>query len=173
MMANKYISTTEHKSLLVVSFISLIFVLSTISFEIIEDYNYAVLERQRELEYQANGEQIPRFSNDSIDNTFPGLHLLTLFIFLSLLTTKRFAIPSILTTFYAIVFVYNLYEKYKFGFLGGEDFASKTDTFYRIYRMANGYEYFAAFFISVLLFWQISILLRMLIKTLQRKPELP
>lgn len=172
MKAHGYVSKKEHKLLLVLCFIYLIFVSSIVSFQIVEDYNYAVSERQMDLKNQAIGEQTPQFSNDSIDQRFPGLHLLTLFIFLALFKTRKFIISSFLTTFYGVVFVCGLYGKYKFGFLGGEDFAPKFDTFDRIYRMANGFEYLAAFFISILFFWQISILLRILIKTLQRKPEL-
>jgi hypothetical protein len=39
--------------------------------------------------------------------------------------------------------------------------------------VADEYDYLAFSFALTLLFWQISILLRMLIKTLQRKTELP
>jgi hypothetical protein len=39
--------------------------------------------------------------------------------------------------------------------------------------VAHNYDYLAFSFALILLFWQISILLRMLIKTLQRKTELP
>jgi len=39
--------------------------------------------------------------------------------------------------------------------------------------VADTFDYLAAVFISILLFWQISILLRIFIKILQRKKQLP
>ena len=103
----------------------------------------------------------------------PGLHFLTLFIFISLLKTKRFLLSSFLTIFYAIVFIYGLSARFNGRRLGGEEFSPKVDFLKQLYIEANSFDYLAALFISILLFWQISILLRMLIKTLQRKTELP
>ncbi|MCY7348939.1 MAG: hypothetical protein LH614_22340 [Pyrinomonadaceae bacterium] len=80
---------------------------------------------------------------------------------------------SFLTIFYAVVFIYGLSARYNGARLGGEEFSPQVDFFDQVYRAAGGLDYIAVFFISVLLFWQISILLRMLVKTLQRKPELP
>lgn len=103
----------------------------------------------------------------------PLLHFLTLFIFLTLLKTKKFLLPLFLTVFYVPVFIYGLSASYYESLLGGEEFSPKVDFFTRVYCAADGSDYLAALFISILLFWQISILLRVLIKTLQRKTELP
>ncbi len=108
-----------------------------------------------------------------IDYRVPLLHCLTFFIFVALLKTKRFILPSFLTIFYAVVFIYGLSARYDGSRLGGEEFSPKVDFLDKVYRAATDFDYLAALFISILLFWQISILLRMLIKTSQRKTELP
>jgi len=57
--------------------------------------------------------------------------------------------------------------------LGGEEILPKVDFLEQVYQTSDSFDYLAAFFIAILLFWQISILLRMLIKTLHGKNELP
>ena len=113
-----------------------------------------------------------RFSH-SINPDRGLLHFLTFFIFLALLKTKRFLLSTFLTIFYAFVFVYGISAGYYARRLGGEEFSPKVYFFDSVYRGADIFEYVAALFISILLFWQISILLRMLIKTLQKERALP
>ncbi len=174
MKANNYISKREYKSLLIVSFTAFVFALSIFSLQGIKDYNDAISKEQNKLERLANTEPIISFAVcGGIDYRVPFLHFLTLFIFVALLKTKRFILSSFLTIFYAVVFIYGLSTRYDGSRLGGEEFSPKVDFLDKVYRAATDFDYLAALFISILLFWQISILLRMLIKTLQRKTELP
>jgi len=174
MKANNYISKREHKLLSLVAFTSFVFALSIISLQGIKDYNDAISKEQNKFERLANNEPILSFSAcGGMDYRVPFLHFLTLFIFVALLKTKRVILSSFLTIFYAVVFIYGLSARYDGSRLGGEEFSPKVDFFDKVYRAATDFDYLAALFISILLFWQISILLRMLIKTLQRKIELP
>ncbi len=174
MKANKYISKKEHKLLLLVAFTSFVFALSIFSLQGIKDYNDAISKGQNELEQLANLEQIISFAAcGGIDYRVSFLHFLTLFIFVALLKTKRFFLSSFLTVFYAAVFIYGLSARYDGSRLGGEEFSPKVDFLDKVYRAAFDFDYVAALFISILLFWQISILLRMLIKTLQKERALP
>jgi hypothetical protein len=105
--------------------------------------------------------------------SIPLLHFLTLFIFTALYRTRRFILSIFLTIFYAGIFIYGLFLRYNGARLGGEEFSPQVDFLDKIYHAATDFDYVFAAFISILLFWQISILLRMLIKTTQRKTELP
>ena len=71
------------------------------------------------------------------------------------------------------MFIYGISARFNGSRLGGEEFSPKVDFLDQIYFEANSFDYLAAVLISILLFWQISILLRILIKTLQGKSELP
>ncbi len=172
MRANEYVSKREHKLLLIVAFTAFVFVTLFFCWNIIKNYNYSVYYELQRLEYLANYNREGGMSIPS-RKVVPLLHLLTLFIFLALLKTKKFLLPLFLTVFYAIVFIYGLSVGYYESLLGGEEFSPKVGFFDRVYCIADGFDYLAFLFISILLFWQISILLRILIKTLQRKTELP
>lgn len=173
MKANSYISKREHKLLTTFAFVVFIFVLLFISLSIIYDYNYSVSETQKELQSQANAKPRIKFSGGNGLTFFPLFHLLTFFIFVALLKTRRFLPPFLLTIFYIFIFIYGLSARFKGRQLGGEEFSPKVDLHKQLYYAADGYDHFAALFILILLFWQISILLRMLIKTVQRKNVLP
>lgn len=166
MKPNKYVSKREHKLLLTVAFTSFVFVLIIFSLQQIKDYNDAVSKEQSELERISNNKPVISFAAcGAIDYRIPLLHFFTRFIFIALLKTKRYLLPLFLTVFYAVVFVYGLSMRYDGARLGGEEFSPKVEFLDKVYRAATDYDYLAAFFISILLFWQISILLRMLIKT--------
>jgi hypothetical protein len=155
MIANKYILQKEHLALLIFAFAAFVFVLSGFASEFIKSHN-------------TSGSLFPYYP------TYPaGLHFLTFFIFIALLKTKRYLLPLFLTVFYAVVFVYGLSMRYDGARLGGEEFSPKVDFLDKVYRAATDYDYIVALFISILLFWQISILLRMLIKTSQKENVLP
>lgn len=157
MKANKYISKREYKLLLIVALTAFVYILSAFIWRIVEIYDYSVSE--------------PQFSGRQ-DNLPAGLHFLTLFIFVALLVTKRFLLSSFLTVFYAVIFIYGLSARHDGARLGGEEHLPKIDFLDQVYRVATDFDCIAALFISTLLFWQISILLRMLIKTSHRKIEL-
>ena len=173
MKANKYISKREHKFLLITAFMAFMFTLSVVSFQVVKSYTDTVVESQKERKNQANSEKTIRFSNHGMNYNFPLFHFLTFFVFALLLITKRFLLSSFLTVCYAVLFIYGLSARYKGARLGGEEFSPKVDFLDQVYRAADSLDYIAAFFISILLFWQISILLRMLIKTLQKDEALP
>lgn len=172
MKITNYISIKEHKLLLTFAFIAFIFVISTFTFQAIKSYNDYVSDYQEKIKSQANGNPSLSFSGSNGTYQIAGLHFLTLFIFLSLIKTKRFLLPFILTSFYFIVFIYGLYYKINYSGFDSPKFINST-LFNQIYLVANLFDYIAFVFISILLFWQTSILLRMLIKTSQRKNVLP
>ncbi|MBA4121053.1 MAG: hypothetical protein H0X72_01135 [Acidobacteria bacterium] len=169
MKANNLISKNEHKLLLIVSFIAFLFVLSIFTLQVIKDYNYSVSEKQQEIKNQVSGKPSPRFSSSAGGHTIPGLHFLTLFIFLALLKTKKFLLSSLLTVFYVFCIIYGLWLNIS----QFDEHITKVSFVEQLSLVANTFDYLGFFLASVLLFWQISILLRMLIKTLQRKIELP
>ncbi len=171
MKANNYISKREHKLLLIVAFTASLFVLSIFTLQVVKDYNYSVSEEQLEIQYQATGERGIHFSSSNSEYTIPGLHFLTLFIFLALLKTKKFLLPSLLTVFYVLCIIYSLFLRFNISKFDGH--ITKVSFVEQLYLVANTFDCSAFFLASILLFWQISILLRMLIKTLQRKTELP
>ena len=155
--------------LLIVAFVAFLFVTSVIASQVINSYNHSVSERQQELRNQADGRPNIQFSGSNGSHTMSLLHFLTLFIFIALLRAKKFLIPAFLTLFYAIVFIYGLSVRYYGGLLGGEEFSPKVGFLERLLREANTLDYLAGLFISILLIWQILILMRIFIKTLQRK----
>ncbi len=174
MKANQFISKTERKLLLIFAFLFFSFILITFVTNSINSYNYSIIEQQNDLESFPSNQSKLRFSSfQTGTHQIPGLHFLTILIFVALYKSKKFLISSLLTIFYVIVSIYGLALRFDGGRLGGEEFSSKVDFLNKLYYEANSFDYFAALFISILLFWQISILLRILVKTLQRKSELP
>ncbi len=169
MKANDYISKREHILLLIVAFTVFGFVLSVIIPQVISIYNYSVSEEQRELKKQADGKPTPRLSGSHSPDIMPLFHFLTFFIFIALFKTKRFLLSSFLTVFYVLLIIYGLSLRFENSMFGGLEFGLVK----QIRFVAHNYDYLAFSFALILLFWQISILLRMLIKTLQRKTELP
>jgi hypothetical protein len=171
MKVNKYISKRENFLLLTFAFLFFGFIALTFANNSLHSYNPSVSEQFEDSNSYPSNQH--RLSYPIETHQIPGLHFFTLFIFIVLLKTKRFLLSTLLTIFYAIVFVYGLSVRFTSIHLGGDEFAPKVNFLDQIYFEANGFDYSAAVLISILLFWQISILLRMLIKTLQRTPELP
>jgi hypothetical protein len=89
-----------------------------------------------------------------------------------LLKTKRFLLPFFLTLLYASIFIYGLFVRATYSGFDSDSFLDSS-LIERINLVVLDFDILAAFFISILLFWQISILLRMLIKTLQKESVLP
>jgi hypothetical protein len=160
MKANEYISKQEHKFLLIFAFTIFVFAFSVFSTELIEDYNRAIPETQFE------------FSNCGIFYSFPPAYLSSIFILFALLLTKRFLLSLLLTLSYILLIVYAIYvrfETFADSLFGELSFGFIEQMEIVVYY----YDYVIFTLTLILLFWQISILLRMLIKTLQRKNELP
>lgn len=150
MKRNEYISKLEQNYLLITSFLAFIFSLSFFLFDI----------------FQMSHVSDSNFSQDYINYTFPGFHLITLFIFLSLLFTKRYIISFFLTIFYVFCNFYSFYLRDSYYYFS--EFP-KNPSISGIYSKLNFSDIIAFLFAVILLFWQISILLRMLIKTLQKR----
>lgn len=162
MKINLFISKNERSSLLIFAFAAFMFVFSVIFLDIIE-----TIENQNSA-----------FAIDYVRHTLGGFHLITLFIFLSLLGARKFVFSTLLTSVYFFLIFYAVRIRYEddvilsspnlhFFLLEEVSFIEKILTIF------STYDYIAVFFASTLLFWQISILLRMLIKTLQKDKFLP
>lgn len=156
MKTNNYISEREYKLLLITSFASFLFVASIF-----------VLHAVQNINCTNSG-----FSGCHRKIVMPGLHIFTLFIFFALLKTKRFLLSSSLNLLYAVFFIFGLYTRFGLPLLE-EDFVPEVSFFARIYRAAEYFDYLSGLFISILLFWQISILLRMLFKNTRKINLLP
>lgn len=160
MRTSKEISKGEYKFLLVISLMLFGFTCFGILGEILENYHRSISQTQFE------------FSDCSIRFSFPFAYLLSICIVAALFFAKRFLLSSLLTFAYALLGVYIIYFRFEtfaesrfgemsFGFLEQLDF------------VVFHYDYINFTLTFILLFWQISILLRMLIKTLQRNDKLP
>lgn len=157
MKPNKYISQKEHLMLLIFAFILFASFLSIFIWE--ADQVYSAPPQFR-------------FSGSGNISQTPQFHFFSLFIFIALLTTKRFLLSSFLTVFYAFIFIYGLFVRAEYSSFDSDTFLNSS-FIERFYIVAHDFDFLAAFFISILLFWQISILLRMLIKTSQKESVLP
>lgn len=172
MKANNYISKKEHRLLLIIAFVAMMFVLSSFISEGIKSYNISVSENQQKLENLANGYPPVSFPTYN-DYSIAGFHLLIVFIFASLLITKRFLLPFFLTIFYAACLSYSVPARFDAKRLGSEEFSPHVNFIKKIYFEADSFDYVAAFFILILLAWQLSILLRIFNKFQQYKNVLP
>lgn len=171
MKAINYISRKEYNLLLIVTFTAFLIVGTIFAWQAVKDYNYSIYHEQISLLHQANYGRPGGFPYGQDLYVLPGLHFLTLFIFIALLKTKKFLIPLLLTVFYLFTILYGLSARYESNILASPSI--HLNLYKEIYLIANIYDFTAFFFAVILLFWQISILLRMLIKTIQRKRVLP
>ncbi len=171
MKANNYISRKKYKLLLITAFLTSVIAFSNFTFQVIEKYNNSVSEQQAELRKQANDEPIFGIYSFERASSIPFLNFLSFFIFITLYKSKRFIASSILTLLIFMPFAYEFYLGFRF-ILFYNPFPKHSFT-ELLFLFANRFDYLVFLLVSILLFWQISILLRMLIKTLQRKTELP
>lgn len=174
MKVNPYISIKEKRLLIILA--SIIFTLTLINLGsiVIEDYNNKVKEKQEKLMREANGDKIGNGIDFSIcgfprTNFVPHSRFFSVLIFFILLFETKFIFSSLSTFLGFSAFAYENYSRFQSYFENEIDLP-----FMKIIEfIARPLDYFVFLLISALLFWQISILLRMLIKSLQRKPELP
>lgn len=160
MRANEHISKLEHKLLLVIAFTVFAFGLLCFLGDVVADINRAVSSTQFE------------FSNCGIFYSFPLIYLSSAFIFVALLLTKRFLLSSLLTLSYILLIVYAIYVRFET--FADNRFGELSFSFVEQMKIAVFYYDHIIFTLaSILLFWQTSILLRMLIKTKHRTIELP
>jgi hypothetical protein len=173
MTANNSISTKEHKLLLSITFAAFIFSFAgSISYSIKADLKRSEYFRQQEENRAQNKLSFsgPYCSPDRHPKLLSSIILLVGATFFSLCVTKRYLLSFLFTIASLTRFTYWFVDtKRQFsddisGFVKGID---------RFFYNAGAFDLAVLLLISIIFFWQISILLRMLIKTLQRKPELP
>lgn len=170
MKAENHTSLKEHKTLLGVVLLWTVIVILCFCSEVITNYNESVAAQQKELAILAGVKPGPSFSISAIYKPILEIHLLSFLIFTTLLK-KRFFI-SLLTTFCYFIFLVKALIN-RFNNFVNEDFWARTDFLSKIDIAASGLDLFAFVFLLTIFFWQSSILLRMLIKTIKRKNILP
>lgn len=99
----------------------------------------------------------------------PIFRFFVLFFFPFVLWSRKFYLSIIFTSLSFLTFSYEVFLNFRANIENNFLF-SMSELFTEI---ARPLDYLVFLLISVLLFWQISILLRILIQTTQRKPELP
>ncbi len=179
MQANEYISKKGHQILLIMTFVSFVLAVSSFAFSCVKIYNESISEIQQDLEREANYVNTDKLSFGIYVLTpapiAPFLILaevfLTFITFLFLLKPGKFFLSSFSTILSFLLFVF-WFVSTRYLVLGITD-SPKPQGLEGILTHSNGFDFILLFFVSILLFWQISILLRMLIKTMQRKSELP
>jgi hypothetical protein len=155
MKANNYISKNEYRLLLIIVFVSFILSLSNLAYQIVE----------------INNKSNPYGLSEAPARPLLLFNFLTLFIFIVLFFSKRFLISSILTLCSFIIFAYEFYSAVKIILLYKP--FPELSLIEQFLIIGNYFDYIVFFLVSILLFWQISILLRMLVKTLQKDEALP
>jgi hypothetical protein len=164
------ISEKEHKILLTMALTTLIMaVVSFVSFTI-EDYNREVKIQQADLVMEANDGL--SFSKDYGTDYRPfhrlQLTFLTLFIFLGLLRAKQFLFSIFFTLLSVFIFAMWFFRTNK---------AIELNKLYMaetpyLLRIATYYDYSVFLLILILLCWQLSIFIRMLLRSQQKGVEL-
>lgn len=173
MKANNYISKTEHKLLLVVAFAALIF-------SIVGSAAYAKKDfDERQEYYRIQAEKIarnePTFSGAYC---FPDKHpqfLFKIILILGLTFSSLCLVKSYLPSFLLTIVSFSMYVYWFFDtkrLLASNEWTN-VQGLERIFYRAGNFDFAVFSLVSILLFWQISILLRMLIKTLQKERALP
>ncbi len=174
MKANKFISREEHKFLLIVAFLTFVFAFASFTFSLIEIHNTFVAEEQKDLQRQANNVilGIYTFVRAPIAPFLTLAEtLLSVFTFLSLLKARKFLSSSFFIILSFLIFIFWFVDTRNS--IPSLEVPSSVKGCDKILSDANSLDFIVLSLVSILLFWQISILLRMLIKTLQRKTELP
>ncbi len=170
MKTNRHISKKEFKGLLILALLASVFAFSSLALTSINAYNESVADEQMKLELKANGHPTFEFYSFERGSFFPLFCILSLFIFVALLKTKIFVIPFLLTLSNFCMFIYEVFLR-KWIFF--DEYFSNFSFTEKLFIIGNIFDYLTFTLVSVLLFWQISILLRILIKTSQRKNVLP
>jgi len=170
MRANKFISKREHALLMIFSLLISCFVFAVFAEEIVRNYNIGVAEVQREFMSQAGGLERIRFSGGG-PQLPAGLHFLAFPVTFFVVIAKRFFLSTLLTLFYAACFAWSIFTRlYWDGY--GQPFPFSGDLLDGIYRRTDLFDQIAACFISVLLVWQTTILIRIYTNFRQTKNQL-
>jgi hypothetical protein len=173
MNANRLISNKERKLLLIIAFAAFIFsIAGSVIYSVKADIKRSEYYSEQE-ENKAQNKPIfsgPYCFPDKHPQLLRSIVLLAGVTFFSLCFAKRYLLSSLITTASLSVFVYWFIDTRK---LLSDNESPVVKGLDRIFYRAGDIDLIVFLLVSILLFWQISILLRMLIKTLQRKTELP
>lgn len=173
MKLRRFISRAEHKLLLSIAITSFIFSIAGSVAYSIKDSNERNEYYRKQKENEAQGKPVfagPYCFPDQHPGLLFSIVLLTGATLFSICFAKKYLFSFLLTaaTLSRFVFWFNstqrelVYDSY--------DLLKVTDRF--LYK-AGDFDLAVLFLLSFLFFWQISILFRMLIKSLQRKSTLP
>lgn len=169
MKTTKFISLNEHRVFLFFIFISFILSVLCLSCFVIEKYNESVVSAQLQ---KLTGFAVysfepthPRFLVLSVTTLCFGIASILLFKFCTYLITLFLNILNILAFVCWLNFTTMIISSF-------EDLNSVRSMDFILYQ-ASFFDLSLFFLIISLLFWQSSILLRMLIKNIQRKNSLP
>jgi len=167
------ISNNERRLLLAVAFAAFIFsIAGSIVYSVKADIKRSEYFKEQE-ENKVQGKPVfsgPYCTPDRHPQLLSSIILLVGATFFSLLFAKRYLLSFLLTIAALTKFVYWFIDTKK---QMSDDIADFFKGIDRIFYNAGGFDVAVLVLLSILFFWQISILLRMLIKTLQRKTGLP
>jgi hypothetical protein len=171
--SNPFITIIEHKLLSYAAMIAFIFSVASLVSQFIGAYNDGVQIEQSRLAHQANSEMFfePFYFYGGYPQYLIFLILLLGLNYLFIINARRFLFAS-LTTFFSFLFFVKwfIYTREGLSEMEGVSHIKGLESFF---FQAGNFDLIVLLLVSILLFWQISILLRMLIKTVQRKYVLP
>lgn len=153
MKANSYISIKEKRLLTIIASIGFSLMIINLGLIFIESLKFRGID----------------FSEGSRSVYIPMFRFFSLLTFPFVFWSKRLYFSAIFTGFSFLTFSFEVFLNVRAN-IENEYLFSISEL---IELIARPLDYLVFLLISALLFWQISILLRMLIKSLQRKPELP
>lgn len=97
---------------------------------------------------------------DVVRQGLPGLHLMTVPIFVALLFARKYIVSFILTLSYGALMVNSYFLRLDgTGYFGGEGFYDNRP-FAEVINKSHGFEFAVAVFIPVLLIWHVSLFMR-------------
>lgn len=141
-------SKNERRALLGVAFLTSVCFAIFLALDIVES---AKISRIREA--------YPQFSFDYVVIWLPGFHSLIILLLVALVVARKYIVSTFLTFLYALLFTIGMYMRLDGrGYFSGEGFYTSLPT--EILAKTHPYEYLAAIFVLVILFWQVSILWR-------------
>lgn len=173
MKANNYISKREHKLLLIVALAALIFSIVGSASYVKKDSDERAEYYRIQAEKSANNEMTfsgPYCYPDKHPQFLFSIILLLGLTFCSLCFAKKYLLSSSLTFASVLMFVYWFSNTQK---LLSNNESPTIKGLDRLFYKAGDFDIVVCSLVSILLFWQISILLRMLVKTTQKDEALP
>jgi hypothetical protein len=152
----------EKKILIVLAGILLLLVLSSITQDIVYEYNKNVDTVQQEKQLHADPDHYIGFSHDDPHYSPAGFNLIALPLFISLLAARRYFMSFFFTVLYFSFFGYSIWLHFGTCYLG-EDICPPVPLFGRL----SWWDITVILLLFILFLWQISIFLRGSSKRLQ------